>query len=70
MLIFVIATVIIIQTQLINASLGPIILSLLFLYRALTALLNLQNSWNRFLEVSGSVENVRSFQNELNSNQS
>jgi subfamily B ATP-binding cassette protein MsbA len=70
MLIFVVASVIIIQTQLLNASLGPIILSLLFFYRALTALLNLQNSWNRFLEVSGSVENVRSFQNELNRNQS
>lgn len=68
MLIIVVATVIIIQTQFFNASLGPIILSLLFFYRALTSLLNLQNSWNRFLEVSGSVDNVRTFQNELNRN--
>ena len=69
-LIFVVASVIIIQTQVFQASLGPILLSLLFFYRALTALLNLQNSWNRFLEVSGSVENVRAFQKELNRNKS
>ena len=68
MLIFIVAGVIIIQTQFFSASLGPIILSLLFFYRALTALLSLQNSWNRFLEVSGSVENVRNFQDELNRN--
>lgn len=68
MLIFIVATVIIIQTQFFSASLGPIILSLLFFYRALTALLNLQNNWNRFLEVSGSLENVRRFQDELNLN--
>jgi subfamily B ATP-binding cassette protein MsbA len=68
MLIFIVAIVIIIQVQVFKASLGPIILSLLFFYRALTSLLSLQNSWNRFLEVSGSLQNIRLFQNELNCN--
>lgn len=64
-LIIVVAVVILIQTQLLEASLGPILISLLFFYRALSALLNLQNSYNRFLEQLGSLENLVDFQKEI-----
>jgi subfamily B ATP-binding cassette protein MsbA len=64
-LIAIVAGVILLQTQVLAAPLGPILISLLFFYRALTALVNLQNSWNRFLEVSGSMENMTQFQHEL-----
>ena len=68
LLIAIVAIVIVIQTKLLGASLGPILISLLFFYRALTALMNMQNSWNTFLEKSGSLENVISFQEELSNN--
>lgn len=64
-LIVVVASVILIQTLLLGASLGPILISLLFFYRALSSLLNLQNSYNRFLEQSGSLENLIDFQKEI-----
>lgn len=66
LLIIVVASVILIQTQVLNASLGPILISLLFFYRALSSLLNLQNSYNRFLEQFGSLENLIDFQKEIN----
>lgn len=64
-LIIVVTSVILIQTQLLGASLGPILISLLFFYRALSSLLSLQNSYNRFLEQSGSLENLIDFQKEI-----
>lgn len=64
-LIVVVAVVILIQTQLLGTTLGPILVSLLFFYRALSSLLNLQNSYNRFLEQSGSLENLIDFQQEV-----
>lgn len=68
LLIVIVAIVIIIHTKFLNASLGSVLISLLFFYRALTALINMQNSWNRFLELSGSLSNVISFQDELRNN--
>ncbi|AWG23696.1 ABC transporter ATP-binding protein [Flavobacterium faecale] len=65
-LIVVVASVILIQTRLLNATLGPILISLLFFYRALSSLMNLQNSYNRFLELSGSLDNLMDFQKEIN----
>lgn len=65
LLIVVVAVVILIQTQLLGATLGPILISLLFFYRALSSLLNLQNSYNRFLELSGSLDNLLAFQSEI-----
>lgn len=44
---------------------GTIIISLLFFYRALASLINMQQLWNTFMEVSGSLENMQDFQNEL-----
>lgn len=64
-LIVVVASVILIQTTLLKASLGPILISLLFFYRALSSLMNLQNSYNRFLELSGSLDNLMQFQEEI-----
>jgi subfamily B ATP-binding cassette protein MsbA len=64
-LIIVVAAVILIQTHLLNASLGPILVSLLFFYRALSSLMNLQNSYNRFLELSGSLDNLMDFQKDV-----
>ncbi|WP_114752674.1 ABC transporter ATP-binding protein [Pleomorphovibrio marinus] len=68
MLISVITAVILIQVYYMGGSLGPILISLLFFYRALTSLTAMQNAWNRFLEVSGSLENMQAFQHELTSN--
>lgn len=63
--ILVVVAVIIIQVQLLDAQLGTVILSLLFLYRALIFLMALQDQWNRFLGVSGSLENMTNFIAEL-----
>lgn len=68
MLIIIVACVILIQTQVFNAPLGPILISLLFFYRALAALVGMQNKWNRFLAVSGSLHNMVDFQDELKMN--
>lgn len=65
LMIMVVAAVILIQTIILGGSLGPILLSLLFFYRALASLMNMQNTWNRFLGMSGSLENISSFQTEL-----
>ena len=68
LLILVVAAVILIQTIWLESPLGPILISLLFFYRALTALMQMQQNWNRFLTVSGSLENVQEFQQELRTN--
>jgi len=60
--------VIFIQTYLMGQSLGLIILSLLFFYRALTYLMSLQTFYNTFLTNSGALENMREFLDELNLN--
>lgn len=61
--------VIFIQTYLLGQSLGLIILSLLFFYRALTYLMSLQTFYNNFLTNSGALENMREFLDELQENQ-
>lgn len=66
--IFVVVIAILIQISYFNPDIGLIILSLLFLYRALTFLMALQEHWNRFLGVSGSLENMQSFTNDLKQN--
>ncbi|WPP52909.1 ABC transporter ATP-binding protein [Catalinimonas niigatensis] len=64
-LILVVSTVILIQVNLLDGTLGTILISLLFFYRALSAMILLQTHYNRFLEVSGSMENMTSFEEEL-----
>ena len=45
-----------------------ILISLIFFYRALTNLMQMQTRWNKFLAVSGSLENMTAFGKELRSN--
>ena len=63
--IFIVAISILIEINYFNSDIGLIILSLLFLYRALTFLMAMQEHWNRFLSVSGSLENMTNFTEEL-----
>lgn len=65
--IFVVVAAILIQITTFNPDIGLIILSLLFLYRALTFLMALQEHYNKFLGFSGSLENMSSFTDELRS---
>ncbi|WP_424493691.1 ABC transporter ATP-binding protein [Salinimicrobium sp. GXAS 041] len=68
LLIIIVVAVIYIQTSFFGASLGPILLSLFFFYRALSYLLQLQSRWNKFLGMSGSLNNMDSFTRELKAN--
>lgn len=63
--ILVVVVVILVQVNLFGQSLGLIILSLLFFYRALNFLMSVQNYWNSFLAVSGSLDNMSEFTAEL-----
>ena len=63
--IFVVVIAMIFQIKFIGTNIGTVILSLLLLYRALTFLMAMQADWNRFLAVSGSLENMNNFVNEL-----
>jgi ABC-type multidrug transport system fused ATPase/permease subunit len=65
----VIVVAILIQVNFFSSNLGLIILSLLFFYRSLTFLMALQNAWNTFLSVSGSLENMTEFTKELSMHQ-
>lgn len=64
-LIIVVVLVIWIQLSFFNAEFGPILISLLFFYRALNYLMQMQVRWNKFLSVSGSLENMQEFMQEL-----
>lgn len=64
----IVCAVIYIQTQLLGTKLGVILISLLFFYRALTALMQMQTAWNQFLAVSGSLDNMTKFTKELKDN--
>lgn len=65
----VVVAVILVQVQFFGSGLGLIILSLLFFFRALTYLVHVQAMWNSFLNVSGSLENMRLFQKEISRQQ-
>ena len=69
LVIFVVVCVIYIQTSLMGSPIGPLLISLLFFYRALTFLMQMQNQWNKFLAVSGSMENMTNFTSELKKHQ-
>lgn len=65
----IVVLVILVQVSYFSQGLGLIILSLLFFYRALTFLVAMQTSWNGFLNVSGSLENMKDFQKGLEGQQ-
>jgi ABC-type multidrug transport system fused ATPase/permease subunit len=64
-LMVVLVSVILIQVNYLEGVLSLIILSVLFFYRALNSVLQLQSAYNNFLNVSGSLENMKSFVQEL-----
>jgi subfamily B ATP-binding cassette protein MsbA len=61
----VVIVLIVIQVNFLGQSMGLIILALLFFYRALNSIIQVQSHWNNFLNVSGSLENMTQFQEEL-----
>jgi ABC-type multidrug transport system fused ATPase/permease subunit len=64
-LIIIISVVIIIQLKFLGGNLSTILVSLLFFYRALGYLMVMQNSYNNFLMVSGSFQNILGISEEM-----
>jgi len=67
-LISVVVVVIFLQVTYFDSNLGSILISLIFFYRALGYLMQMQIRWNKFLAVSGSLENMRLFGKEIKMN--
>ncbi|MFD2743241.1 MULTISPECIES: ABC transporter ATP-binding protein [Sphingobacterium] len=67
-LIFIVAAVILLQVYMRESPLSTIIVSLLFFYRALTNLTDLQAQYNYFLGKVGTMENVAQFSDDIGSN--
>ena len=65
LLIAIVVVVIFVEVKILSDSLGTIILSLLFFYRALNFVTQLQMQWGRFLSFAGSLENLDRFIAEL-----
>lgn len=65
LVITVVVIVILIQVNLFSENISAIVLSLLFFYRSLNSLVELQNHWNNFLNVTGSLDNVIEFGQQL-----
>ena len=61
MMMAIVVATILVQVNLLGGDLSTIILSLLFFYRALTSITQLQTSYNRFLSFSGSIDNMQRF---------
>ncbi|MBN9299322.1 MAG: ABC transporter ATP-binding protein [Filimonas sp.] len=61
LIVMVVVLVIIAQIKIFNTGISEILLSLLFFYRSLTYLMVVQNYWNNFLAVSGSLDNMSEF---------
>lgn len=64
-LIGVVCIVILVQVEFLGGKLASIMISLLFFYRALSGLMTFQNSYNNYLSVSGSLDNIMDFEEEL-----
>lgn len=64
-IIIILCIVLWIQFNYFGGTLGTAFVSLLFFYRALTSLIGLQALWNSFLGVSGSLDNIEEFGQEL-----
>ncbi len=67
-LITIIVTLIFVQIKILNGQLSVIIVSLLFLYRAINSMTSLQSYWNKYISVSGSMNNLEQLQIELDMN--
>lgn len=65
MLIIVICLVIYVEVRLLGGNLGVILLSILFFYRALNAIISIQGVYNSYLGQSGALSNFTEFSTEL-----
>jgi ABC-type multidrug transport system fused ATPase/permease subunit len=65
LLILIVALVILLQVTFFDARISAIMVSLLFFYRALTSVVNVQNNYNTTLANQGAIDNIMSFLNEL-----
>lgn len=65
----VVIGVILLEVIVLGGNLGLIVLSILFFYRALNAVMGVQTSWNKFISLIGSLENVTTFIDELKKGQ-
>ena len=65
MMVGVVCLVILLQVFVLNGKVASVMISLLFFYRALTTLMAFQNNYNNYLTVSGSLDNISSFEKEL-----
>lgn len=61
----IVCLAILFQILFLGGNMGAILLSLLFFYRALTSLISFQSTYNNFLAVSGSLDNIINFEKEL-----
>lgn len=61
LLVGVIALVIFIQIKFFGSNIGAVLIALLFFYRALNSLVAMQQQWNTFMGVSGSLDNMQDF---------
>ena len=64
-MVVVVAASIFFETQVMGSGLSSILVSLLFFYRALSSLLAVQTFHNNFLGTSGSMENMKDFQENI-----
>ena len=69
LLIIIVSSIIFLQTYFLGGEIAPIILSLLFFFRALSSLTQVQHNRNMFLANSGSIKNLQTFQIDLKANQ-
>lgn len=67
MMMAIVVATILLQVYILGGGLSTIILSLLFFYRGLGAIMSLQTSYNQFLSYSGSLDNMTEFVNDLKS---
>ena len=65
LIILIVIIAIYLQSVFFGRNIGLILFSLLLLYRALTFFMAMQESWNLFLGVSGSLDHMKSFNSEL-----
>jgi subfamily B ATP-binding cassette protein MsbA len=68
LIIGIVVSVILVQITFMDKNIGLIILSLLFFFRSLTFLMNLQTHWNGFLSNVGALENLDEFHSHLKEN--
>jgi len=69
MIMLLVTAIIFIQVLIFGQGLGPIILALALLYRALNSFMFVQVQWNLFLSGAGAIDNMNEFMDEMSANQ-